>query len=146
MRKIYLAGFDVFRPDAAEYGMDMKRLCEAYGFEGLYPLDSKGDDAESIFRGNLGLIEKCDILLANLNSFRGSEPDSGTAFEVGYAYARGKRIIGYLEDGRSLREKMGETDERGFAVEDFGMAVNLMLGCSAEIVRGGVKECLELLK
>jgi hypothetical protein len=37
--RIYLAGFDVFRPDALAHGETLKALCRAFGFEGLYPLD-----------------------------------------------------------------------------------------------------------
>ena len=141
-RKIYLAGFDVFRSDAVRYGQELKELCARYGFEGLYPLDNEADSAEEIFHGNLGLIRQSDILLCNLNPFRGKEPDSGTCFEVGYGYALGKRIIGYLADGRSLRDKLGAESD-GYGVEDFGMAVNLMLGCAADIVQGGPEDALK---
>ncbi|MBR6791227.1 MAG: nucleoside 2-deoxyribosyltransferase [Oscillospiraceae bacterium] len=144
MKRIYLAGFDVFRKDAVEYGRHLKALCARYGFEGLYPLDNEADSAEEIFRGNLALIEKCDILLCNLNPFRGDEPDSGTCFEVGYCFAKGKRIVGYLDDGRTMREKLGEISG-GYAVEDFSMAVNLMLGCAGEIIEGGPEDALKKL-
>ena len=58
--------------------------------------------AEGIYRANIGLIAEADALLANLNPFRGSEPDSGTVFEIGYAIALGKRVVGYLEDARTV--------------------------------------------
>ena len=46
-------------------------------------------------------------MLANLEPFRGSEPDSGTAFEVGYALALGKPVYAYLSDaGASRRERL----------------------------------------
>ncbi|KPW90352.1 hypothetical protein ALP58_200137 [Pseudomonas savastanoi] len=38
---VYLAGFDVFRPDAVEYGRYLKALCSAHGLEGLYPFDNE---------------------------------------------------------------------------------------------------------
>ena len=34
--------------------------------------------AQDIFIANKNLIEECDIVVANLNSFRGKESDSGT--------------------------------------------------------------------
>ncbi|MDY0273631.1 MAG: nucleoside 2-deoxyribosyltransferase, partial [Advenella sp.] len=40
MKKIYLAGPDVFRHDAVDYGQQLKALCESFGFAGLYPLDN----------------------------------------------------------------------------------------------------------
>ena len=47
-------------------------------------------------------IERCDVLLAVLD---GSDCDSGTAFEVGYAYAKGKPIVGLRTDFRQSQEK-----------------------------------------
>ena len=89
-RKLYLAGPDVFRADAVAHGEALKALCARYGFEGLYPLDNAlpkqlaepREQAAWIYRANIGLIERADAVLANLNFFRGAEPDSGTAFEA----------------------------------------------------------------
>lgn len=100
-RKLYLAGPDVFRADAVAHGEALKALCARYGFEGLYPLDNAlpkqlaepREQAAWIYRANIGLIERADAVLANLNFFRGAEPDSGTAFEVGYATAPASRFM-----------------------------------------------------
>ena len=40
MKKIYLAGPDVFRPDAPAWGLSLKALCREFGFDGLFPLDN----------------------------------------------------------------------------------------------------------
>ena len=64
--------------------------------------NSEATTAEGIYRANIGLIAEADALLANLNPFRGTEPDSGTVFEIGYAIALGKRVVGYLEDARTV--------------------------------------------
>lgn len=145
-KKVYLAGFDVFRSDAQVYGASCKMLCAQYGLEGLYPLDNESDRAEDIFAGNLALIDRCDVIAARLDPFRGSEPDSGTSFELGYAYARGKRLYGYLADGRALREKLGEKDTMGFSVEDFEFPVNLMLAVPAVLVSGDLEDCLRRIE
>lgn len=145
MRRIYLAGFDVFAPDAQERGARMKMLCAEHGFIGLYPLDNDADTAEEIYRGNLALIRQADFVAANVNPFRGCEPDSGTAFEIGYAAALGKPVWCYLSDARTMREKLGETDEHGFSVENFGSPLNLMLSQSAHVVEGGLVECLRAI-
>lgn len=142
--KLYLAGFDVFRPDAKNYGKKLKNICAAHGVTGLYPLDNEADSADDIFKGNLALIDECDALLANLNDFRGRDVDSGTAFEVGYAFARGKQIFGYLSDDRPLREKLGEKDAEGFSVENFQLPVNLMIACCTKIVQGGFTDGLKV--
>ena len=40
MPSVYLAGFDVFYPDALARGEYLKALCATHGLEGLYPLDA----------------------------------------------------------------------------------------------------------
>ena len=145
--KIYLAGFDVFAEDAKKRGEDMKALCREYGFEGLYPLDNEFCEASPIFLGNLAMIDSADCIVANVNAFRGSEPDSGTAFEIGYAFAKGKHVFLYLSDGRTIRQKLGKTDKEGFSVEDFALPVNLMLACAAKsIVIGDFSDCLKTVR
>ena len=62
MKKIYLAGFDVFYPDSVERGKRLKKLCEKYGFIGLYPLDNECDTAEEIFSANTEMIKNSDSL------------------------------------------------------------------------------------
>jgi nucleoside 2-deoxyribosyltransferase len=73
-------------------------------------------------------------VLANLNLFRGYEPDSGTAFEVGMAVALGKPVWAYFESNAALREIIPHDakgqDEWGFEVEDFDLPRNLMLACT----------------
>src|SRR5690606_8586836 len=41
IRSLYLAGPDVFRPDARERGRELKALCAEFGIEGLFPLDQE---------------------------------------------------------------------------------------------------------
>ncbi len=150
---IYLAGFDVFRPDARAHGERLKAWCAQAGHRGLYPLDhalpeglSGAAAARWIYQANCGLIRQADAVLANLNDFRGHEPDSGTAFEVGFAAALGKPVVGYLDDDRPLRAQLGAThDAQGLLVEDFGLARNLMLACAATLVRGDARAALQAL-
>ena len=150
---IYLAGFDVFRPDALAHGERLKAWCAQAGHRGLYPLDhalpeglSGAAAARWIYQANCGLIRQADAVLANLNDFRGHEPDSGTAFEVGFAAALGKPVVGYLDDDRPLRAQLGGAhDAQGLLVEDFGLARNLMLACAATLVRGDARAALQAL-
>ncbi len=158
IRHLYLAGPDVFLPHAKEHGERLKTLCKQYGFNGHFPLDNEisasdtADMAEKIRIANIELIERCDAVIANLSPFRGPEPDSGTVFEVGYALAKGKTVIGFSHDKRTLKARTqsmlalgdGECDREGMALEDFGLTHNLMF---AFIVRAGsFEEALSLLK
>lgn len=158
---VYLAGFDVFRPDSVAYGESLKDLCRAYGLQGLYPLDNHAPPglhgrglADWIYRENIKLIERADAVMANLNPFRGAEPDSGTAFEVGYALALGKPVWAYTAVSDSMVEQVAVTqaqdgagprhvDANGYTVEDFGLNLNLMLACSATVVIGDAGVCLQ---
>ncbi len=55
-----------------------------------------------IFRSCIDAIHKADAVVAILD---GADADSGTAFEVGYAYALGKAVIGVRTDFRRGQEK-----------------------------------------
>ena len=148
--KLYLAGPDVFRPDAEDWAAAARALCAAAGHEALVPLDGGETTAAGIYRNNLRLIGSADAVLANLNPFRGAEPDSGTCVEVGYALALGKPVVGYAEALPPLCERLraapGEDgrwrDGAGRTVEDFGLPFNLMLAVPASMVAGGLAEAL----
>nr|WP_318290103.1 nucleoside 2-deoxyribosyltransferase [Paraburkholderia sp. BL8N3] len=161
--RVYLAGFDVFRVDVKAHGEHLKQLCRERGFIGLYPLD--GDVPSSlqpleaalvIYMANIEAIRAADFVMANLDDFRGpGEPDSGTAFEVGFAAALGKPVWGYRTNPDPLIQtvpRATDADEgtsictRGYLVENFGLSVNLMLACAARIIAGGPAECLDAMK
>jgi len=153
---VYLAGFDVFRADAIEHGRALKALCDQHGLEGLYPFDNDVPEgltpeeaAAVICNANIAMIKRCDGVLANLNAFRGAEPDSGTAFEVGMAVALGKPVWAYFEANGSLRDQIEHDaagfDAQGFQVEDFGLPRNLMLACTWAGSSDTAEEAIEAL-
>lgn len=143
---IYLAGPDVFVPDAAEIGKRKKELCREFGFEGLFPADNEADakDAASIFKANCALMSRADAGFFNLTPFRGPSADPGTVFELGYMFAGGKPLFGYSGVAPAYRPRvesdfgpMSESggrplDRYGLAVENFGLADNLMIARSIE--------------
>jgi nucleoside 2-deoxyribosyltransferase len=153
--KIYLAGPDVFRPDAESWANAARDLCSQYGCEALTPLDHGESEPAKICAGNLELIRTAAIVVANLNPFRGAEPDSGTVFELGYALALGKRVYGYLDKRETLRARVNRLeqadparthDNQGMAIEDFSLPLNLMLAVPTRIVAGGLADCLQTLR
>lgn len=151
--KVYLAGPDVFRADVRAWAETARELCRAAGHEALVPLDGGEAGAEGIYRNNLRLIDAADAVVANLNPFRGAEPDSGTCVEIGYALARGKLVVGYAEALPELRTRLQARadgqgawrDAAGNAVEDFGLPFNLMLAVPARLVAGGLAAALAAL-
>jgi nucleoside 2-deoxyribosyltransferase len=155
---IYLAGPDIFRPDVSEWADRSRDLCRRYGYEPLLPLDHGETEAQRIFQANIKLIRKAQVVIANLDPFRGPEPDSGTCFELGYAAALGKRVCGYVTDGQTLAQRVAsaglitnldarsQTDTAGWAVEEFGLPVNLMLAMAGPVVIGGLEAGLHSLR
>ena len=153
--KIYLAGPDVFRPDAVAWAAEARRLCQAHGHQALIPLDGVETTAPGIYHANIALIRSADAVIANLNPFRGGEPDSGTCVEIGYALALGKPVIGYADSLVPLRHRMHAVgpdadglyrDAKGWIVEDFGLALNLMLSVPVQMEQGGIEAALRVLR
>jgi nucleoside 2-deoxyribosyltransferase len=141
--KIYLAGPDVFLPDAVDIGRRKREICAAHGMSGLYPLDnaidrSAKDVSLNIFRGNQAMMDAADAIIANLTPFRGPGADAGTAYELGYMAARGKFCLGYSNDPTVYADRVRRftevkwqdgrlVDAIGLTVEDFGLTDNLMM-------------------
>ena len=144
MVKVYIAGPDVFLPEPQAVGERLKGVARRHGFEPLFPLDNAVDIRASenpslaIFEGNRAMIDAADVVVANLNAFRGAEPDSGTVWEVAYAISRGKPVIGYVASDMSMRDRVLRLegavggaakgcDRNGMSIEDFGHPLNLLL-------------------
>jgi nucleoside 2-deoxyribosyltransferase len=144
-KRIYLAGPEVFLPDAADVGQAKAAAAAEAGFEGVFPLDGQLDlsglgaaaKARAIALANEGLMRSCDLLVANLTPFRGVSMDAGTAYEVGFMRALGRPVLGYTNtpgDYRARAEAFrgrgippGDSDRPGLEIEDFDMAENLMI-------------------
>lgn len=110
---IYIAGPECFYT----YGYDalgaMKARANALGFgvtlPNTHPLDLENPDkqkrADSIFDDLDKVMKETTVIIADLEAYRGAEPDSGTIYELGMAYAKGARCYGYTRDKRSLATK-----------------------------------------
>lgn len=150
--RIYLAGPDVFRRDAAQHFAALKAACARLDLEPLPPSDGlvpvwlpEAEMPQRIYDINMGLLQQADGVIANLAPFRGVEPDSGTVFEVGVAVARGVPVVAYgIPPGSyadrvmaGMRTSRGDDgalrDADGLVVEDLGLPLNLMLACSIRI-------------
>ena len=125
-------------------GRNIKKSAQDTDIQDFIPIDNECDSSKEIYLGNVALIDEADVVIANGNEFRG-EMDVGTAFEVGFAAAKGKKIYIYMDDIRTLVEKYGTEDEQGRFVEDFGHPLNLMLSESSEIVKGTFEDCIKKL-
>lgn len=150
--RIYLAGPEVFLLNAKEIGENKKTLCEKYGFEGIFPIDNEIDTKNktpreiglSISNLNEELIKNCDIVVANMTPFRGPSADVGTAYEMGFAHALGKKVFAYTNVALPFTERTKKAlnsnvnrggdgrlrDANGMLIEENELVDNLMLdGC-----------------
>lgn len=143
--RVYLAGPEVFLPNAREIGAAKVALCDAAGLSGVFPLDQEldvtglapVDQARAIALANESLMRSADALIANLTPFRGVSMDCGTAFEVGFMRALGRPVFGYTTGGEDYRGRVvrfrrdasgwRDGDRVGMHIEDFGLAENLMV-------------------
>ena len=143
--RIYLAGPEVFLPDALAVGARKKALCTQHELEGVFPLDAglglaglaKAEQARRIAASCESQMRSCAGLIANLTPFRGVSMDSGTAFEVGFMRALGRPVLGYTnvvadykaraETYRSAPPPLPDFDHPEAEIEDFGGAENLMI-------------------
>lgn len=161
---VYLAGFECFLPNGKELAKEAVSCCKELGFEPISAVLGTEDDptidttnklqaAKQIFKNCINHINECDIFIANLNNFRGWEPDSGTCFALGYAYTQGKKLYAYMDDTRPCYEKyIGSIHYDGsFWRDDLGAffesgACNLMMSGPAKVIEGTIKDTLLVIK
>lgn len=169
--KLYLAGPEVFLPNVVENAEIQRKLCFQYGFISLHPTDNNFDlvnqnieTARVIYRGDIGQIHECDVVVANCNGFRGICIDDGTSYELGYGNALKKPSYGYIRKLDTLVERTIRDypcrpfkdgiyiDQDGYlVVDDFGTSINLMIQCgmmfrNGKLVEGGFETCLKVLR
>ncbi len=147
--KVYLAGPDVFLPDPAGMAERKRAICAAHGLTGIFPVDNHPHHPEEdaiprwlwIYRRNEAHMRDADAVIANLTPFRGPSADPGTVYELGFMRALGRKVLGYSNVAADLvprtldflgaaawRDAEGRwRDAQGMAVEDFGLADNLMM-------------------
>src|SRR5262249_58475336 len=102
--RAYLAGPDIFLPDAGGWAERKKAICARHGLVGVSPLDHLPEaprdwDALPEWRRlalrNEAHIRSCDLMIANLTPFRGPSADVGTVYELAYMRGLGRPVFGY---------------------------------------------------
>ena len=113
--KVYFAG-PLFSAAERSWNEELAAALRDVGHEVFLPQEQEpGDDAPGIFRTDIAGIDWADALVAIMD---GPDPDSGTAWECGYAYGK-KPIV------------LVRTDFR--AQTDAGAPYNAMLAGAATI-------------
>ncbi len=103
--KIYLAG-PLFTLAEQTFNAALARFLESKGFAVWLPQEHepRRNTAQAIFQMDVAAIDWADIVVACMD---GPDPDSGTAWECGYAYASGKPIVCYRTDFRISGDTKG---------------------------------------
>ncbi|ACM28558.1 nucleoside 2-deoxyribosyltransferase [Agrobacterium sp. SHOUNA12C] len=157
--RAYLAGPEVFLPNAREI-LDRKiALARSYGFTPVSPGDLVVPETETkrqrglaISAINESLMLSADLIIANLTPFRGVAADVGTAFELGFMCARGCPAFAFSNSTKSHFERVSRfyggsihlgDDGRyrgtdGMSLENFDMVDNLMLDGGIESRSGTI--------
>jgi nucleoside 2-deoxyribosyltransferase len=155
MTRVYLAGPDVFLPDAIDWMERKKAICAGFRLTGVSPLDALAQEPPDwaglpewrrIALRNEAHIRSCAAIVANLTPFRGPSADVGTVYEVGFARGLGLKVFGYATvaadflartlssiGGGRLASDGSWWDPDGLLVEQFGLFDNLM-------IEGGITE------
>ncbi len=98
--KVYIAG-KLCGESEREFLEEIDRLCKKLGFKTFLPHRDIGlakgmGDAKRVFKGDIVEgFKDCKLVIVNLN---GLHVGAGTAWELGYAYARNIPIVGIKTD------------------------------------------------
>jgi nucleoside 2-deoxyribosyltransferase len=105
MTKIYLAG-PLFTVAEQTFNADLARFLESQGLEVWLPQEHepRRKTARAIFAMDVKALDWADLVVACMD---GPDPDSGTAWECGYAFAKGKPIVCYRTDFRLSGDTKG---------------------------------------
>lgn len=102
--KLYFAG-PLFTTPERTWNSEVVAALRAAGHEIFLPQEQEpGKDAAGIFATDVGGIDWADGLVAIMD---GPDPDSGTCWEVGYAYGTKKAIVLVRTDFRDLAGRSG---------------------------------------
>src|SRR5208337_4104757 len=100
--KLYLAG-NLFTLAERLFNDQLAAALRARGYAVWNPQENEPREfsTAAIFTMDKSGIDHSDTVLANMD---GPDPDSGTSWECGYAYAKGKMVVCYRTDFRGVGE------------------------------------------
>jgi len=104
MKTVYLAA-PLFSEAECDFNRKLRDELISAGFNVFLPQEDSNnvkdmsDRQKIIFDKNLKGIENSDIIVAVID---GADVDSGTAWEIGFAFAKAKPVLGLRTDFRTL--------------------------------------------
>ena len=128
--KVYFAG-PLFTTPERTWNAEATAALRAAGHEVFLPQEKEpGMDAAGIFAADVGGLDWADVLVAIMD---GPDPDSGTSWEVGYAYGISKPIVLVRTDLRSMAGNAGEYNS--MLTQWATIRVDMPAASTTEIVR-----------
>ena len=138
--KLYFAG-PLFTTPERTWNAEVAAALRAAGHEVFLPQEQEpGKDGPGIFATDIGGIDWADGLVAIMD---GPDPDSGTAWEVGYAFGVRKPIVLVRTDFRMLAGNAG--DYNPMLTQAATIRVDAPAGSTTEVV-GAVLDALERIE
>lgn len=144
---LYISSKNRYAKEDIDYLKNLKDSYEKLGYFVLLPTDfnviTENDDPmhDEIlnFNNRLQLINKADIVVADLSPFHGLEPNNDVSFECGYAYGKGKKLIGLIDNTEIMQNKIPSINKCGFdicgnTIENFNYPINLMFACTMPFI------------
>jgi nucleoside 2-deoxyribosyltransferase len=102
--KLYFAG-PLFTTPERTWNAEVTAALRAAGHEVFLPQEQEpGKDAAGIFAVDVGGLDWSDATVAVMD---GADADSGTCWEVGYTYGKGKPVVLVRTDFRMLSGSAG---------------------------------------
>src|SRR4249919_614207 len=134
--KLYFAG-PLFTTPQRAWNAEVTTALRAAGHQVFLPQEKEpGKDAAGIFAADVGGIDWADGLVAIMD---GPDPDSGTCWEVGYAFGTGKPVVLVRTDMRILAGKTASYN--AMLSQSATTRIDLPLGSTTEVI-GSILEAL----
>src|ERR1700682_6118193 len=134
---VYLAGPDVFLPNAVAHAARKVEICRRVGLRGLPPLNEDAETAatelavwQAIYEKDVAMMEESELIIANLPPFAGPPADAGTLIEVGWFLGKGKPIFGYSNTPENFESRMRRqlgAKHADLGIDVFHLPDNLMI-------------------
>ena len=126
--KLYFAG-PLFSSAERDWNANVAANLRAAGHEVYLAQENEpGKSASEIFAVDVGGIDWSEALIAIMD---GPDPDSGTAWEVGYAYGKGKPVVLVRSDIR--KTSSGGAGYNAMLAESATLRVDLTAGSIDDI-------------
>ena len=156
--KIYVAGPVCFFPRGYEIWTARRREAQYHGFTVTLPNDNKLPQAETPEERAYYILKNCRDsinlstgIIADLENFRGGEPDGGTVYELGLAYAHDCKCYAFTRDKRPMGVKYNAgtyvegaiLDYRGRKLPHIQLPFGVCVTGACKIVEGTFTDALK---